>query len=139
MFFLVDFETMLIVWYFLFFMLLYILIFPLISSNKPEGCFTWDKKSMIHPMSLSNWIIYVFFLKPLWLASSCIYCNKRICRSNDATTNMCLFQWYLLNNAWRYKRDYQKRYLEKWQTMQWPKENGQRDKQWLTTKQCTEN
>ena len=43
-----------------------------------------------------------------------------------------IIQWRdVERRAWRYQRDNQNPYIEGEQTIQWPKENGQKDKQQL--------
>ena len=48
--------------------------------------------------------------------------------------NLSVFKNFQKNN----KRDNQKLYIDEGQTMQWPNEKGQNDKQW-STKKYTEN
>jgi hypothetical protein len=46
--------------------------------------------------------------------------------------------YYLSRKVWIYQRSNQNLYIEEWNTIQWPNEKGQKDKQW-STKYYTEN
>jgi len=45
---------------------------------------------------------------------------------------------FIARRVWRYQRGNQNLYIEEWQTAQWAKEKGQKDKQ-RSTKHYTEN